>query len=140
MASDQTSDIGSAAAEDGVKDPLLSLRHPSLSTRCPSGAPHALSEHPPRLPGESHSKQSVFVVVFENKLMSDWLESRMIGGPTCLSRQCTTTAIAKAALFQKPRSPEESSDTPVCGPALTRPAVWDEAAYANADGLFLEGT
>ena len=82
MASDQTSDIGSAAAEDGVKDPLLSLRHPSLSTRCPSGAPHALSEHPPRLPGESHSKQSVFVVVFENKLMSDWLESRMIGGPT----------------------------------------------------------
>jgi hypothetical protein len=38
------------------------------------------------------------------------------------------------------QSPEESSDTPVCGPALTRPAVWDEAAYANADGLFLEGT
>ncbi|CAL8268083.1 unnamed protein product [Boreogadus saida] len=41
MASDQTSDIGSAAAEDGVKDPLPSLRHPSLSTRCPSRAPYA---------------------------------------------------------------------------------------------------
>ncbi|CAL8301398.1 unnamed protein product [Arctogadus glacialis] len=86
MASDQTSDIGSAAAEDGVKDPLPSLRHPSLSTRCPSRAPYALSEPPPRLPGESHSEQSVFVVVFENK-----------------RHNCTTTAIAKAAVFQKPR-------------------------------------